>query len=137
MPLAYRLDHEARVIVTAGYGTLTDDEVFGYQRELGSLEEAIGYDELVDMTHVTHIALPSTARVGDLAAVAAGMDAVRRSSKFAIVAPDDLAFGLGRMFQTRRELERDSTTEVGVFRTMEEALAFLGIDRPLTLPTLD
>jgi len=137
VPLAYRLDHEARVIVTAGYGTLTDDEVFGYQRELGSLEEAIGYDELVDMTHVTHIALPSTARVGDLAAVAAGMDAVRRSSKFAIVAPDDLAFGLGRMFQTRRELERDSTTEVGVFRTMEEALAFLGIDRPLTLPTLD
>ncbi len=136
MALVYRLDHEARVIVAAGYGTLTDDDVFLYQRQIGSLEEAIGYDELVDMTHVTHIALPSTARVGDLAALAAGMDPVRRSSKFAIVAPDDLAFGLGRMFQMRRELERGSTTQVGVFRTMDDALAFLGIDHPLALPTL-
>ena len=137
MPLVYRLDHEARVIVAAGYGTLTDDEVFGYQRQIGSLEEAYGYDELVDMTHVTHIALPSTARVGDLAAAAAVLDEVRRSSKFAIVAPDDLAFGLGRMFQTRRELEPGSATQVGVFRTMGEALAFLGVDRPLPLPTPD
>jgi hypothetical protein len=137
MPLVYRLDHEARVIVTAGYGTLTDDEVFGYQRQIGSLEEAYGYDELVDMTHVTHIALPSTARVGDLAAAAAVLDEVRRSSKHAIVAPDDLAFGLGRMFQTRRELEPGSTTQVGVFRTMGEALAFLGVDHPLPLPILE
>jgi hypothetical protein len=136
VPLVYRLDREARVIVAAGYGTLTDDDVFGYQRQIGSLEEAIGYDELVDMTHVTHIALPSTARVSDLAALAAGMDPVRRSSKFAIVAPDDLAFGLGRMFQTRRELERGSTTQVGVFRTMDDALRFLGVDHSLVLPTL-
>jgi hypothetical protein len=137
MPLVFRLDHDARVIVTAGYGTLTDDEAFEYQRQTGSLEEAIGYDELVDMTRVTHIALPSPERVNDLAAAAAGMDAVRRSAKFAVVAPDDLAFGLGRMFQTRRELEPGSTTEVGIFRTMEEALAFLGVDRPLVPPTLD
>jgi hypothetical protein len=26
---------------------------------------------------------------------------------------------------------------VGIFRTMEEALAFLGVDRPLVPPTLD
>jgi len=135
VPLVFRVDHEARVIVAAGYGTVTDDEAFDYQRQVFARKDAIGYDELVDMTHVTQIALPSAARVSDLAAVAAGMDAVRRSSKFAIVAPDDLAFGLGRMFQTRRELEPSSTTQVGVFRTMDDALAFLGIDHPLALPT--
>jgi hypothetical protein len=137
MPLVFRLDHEARVIVAAGYGRLTDDEVFGYQRQTFELEEAIGYDELIDMTHVEQIALPSTNRVRELAALAVGMDATHGGSKLAIVAPGDLAFALGRMFQTTRGLDPRSTTEVGVFRTMEDALAFLRLDHPLTLPTLD
>jgi hypothetical protein len=136
MPLPFRLDHEARVIVAAAYGTLTEDEVFGYQRLLFSLEEAVGYDELIDMTHVKEIALPSTDRVRDLAALAAGMDVTHGNSKLAIVAPGDLAFALGRMFQTNRELDPRSTTDVGVFRTTGEALAFLGIDHPLALPTV-
>jgi hypothetical protein len=137
MPLVFRLEHEARVIVTAAYGTLTDDEVFGYLRQIGSREDAIGYDEFVDLTHVTHIAVPLTERVGDVVSAAAKLDEVRRTSRSAIVAPDDLAFGLGRMYQTRREMEPGSTTEVGVFRTSEEALAFLRIDHPLDPPTLD
>jgi len=134
MPLVFRLDHEARVIVAAGYGRLTDSEVFGYQRGIFALEDAIGYDELVDMTHVNEISLPSTERVRELAALAAGMDAIHGNSKLAIVAPGDLAFALGRMFQTVRELDPRTTTEVGVFRTMKEALAFLKIDHPLPLP---
>jgi hypothetical protein len=137
MPIVFRLDHEARVVVAAGYGTLTDEEVFGYQAKIFALDEAIGYDELIDMSHVTEIALPSADRVRDLASLAAGMDATRGNSKFAIFAPGDLAFALGRMFQTTRGLDPRSTTEVGVFRTMGEALAFLGLERPLTLPTLD
>jgi hypothetical protein len=136
VPLVYRLDHEARVIVAAGYGTLTDDEMFGYQREIFGLEDAIGYDELVDMTHVSQIVLPSTERVRELAALAAGMDATHGDSKLSIVAPGDLAFALGRMFQTIRELDSRSTTQVGVFRTMDDALKFLGVDHSLALPTL-
>jgi hypothetical protein len=135
VPLVYRLDHEARLIVAAAYGTLTDDEVFEYQQQGFKLDEAIGYDELVDLTHVKEFAVPSTDRVGDLAARAAGMDATHGNSKLAVVAPGDLAFALGRMFQTTRGLDPRSTTQVGVFRTMAEALAFLGIDHPLTMPT--
>lgn len=137
MPLVFRLDREARVVVAAGYGTLTDDEVFEYQSKIFALEEAIGYNELVDLTHVTEIALPSTDRVRELASLAVGMDPTHGNSKLAIVAPGDLAFALGRMFQTTRGLDPKSTTEVGVFRTMSDALAFLRLERPLTLPTLD
>jgi hypothetical protein len=137
VPLVYRLDHEARVIVAAAYGTLTDDEMFAYQQQGFKLDEAIGYNELVDLTHVTAIALPSTDRVGDLATRAAGMDATHGNSKLAVVAPGDLAFALGRVFQTNRGLDPRSTTQVGVFRTMAEALAFLGIDHTLTMPTPD
>jgi hypothetical protein len=136
MPLVFRVDHEARVIVTAGYGTLTDEQVFDYQREISSRQDTIGYDELVDMTHVKQIALPSTDRVRELAKVAASSDAERGRSKFAIVAPGDLAFALGRMFQSNRELDPRSTKGVGVFRSTEEALAFLGIDHPLPLPKI-
>lgn len=136
MPIVYRLDHQARVIVAAGYGTLTDDQVFSYQREISAREDALGYDELVDMTHVKEIALPSTDRVRELAALAAGSDASRGKSKFAIVAPGDLAFALGRMFQSNRESDARSTREVGVFRTTKAALTFLGVDHPLPLPKL-
>lgn len=136
MPLTFRLDRKAHVIVAAAYGTLTDDQVFDYQREISSRDDTIGYDELVDVTHVKEIALPSTDRVRDLAALAAEKDAVRGSSRLAIVAPGDLAFALGRMFQTNRELDPRSRREVGVFRTTKEALAFLRIDHPLAMPKM-
>jgi hypothetical protein len=137
VPIAYRLDHEARVIVAAAYGTLSDEEMFEYQQQGFKMDEAIGYDELVDLTHVKEIALPSTERVRELADRAAGMDVKLGASKLAVVAPEDLAFALGRMFQTIRGLDPRSTTTVGVFRSTDEALAFLGVDHPLALPTLD
>jgi hypothetical protein len=64
------------------------------------------------------------------------MDDKYSRSRFAIVAPTDIAFGLGRMFQAFREMDRSSTKQVGVFRTMEEALSFLQIEHPLELPKL-
>jgi hypothetical protein len=135
MPLVFRVDHEARVIVAAGYGTLTDGEVLGYHRQISALSETIGYDELIDMTDVTNVSMPSSDWVRELVVVTAGKDAARGPSKLAIVAPGDLAYALGRMFQTEWELDERSKKVVGVFRTMAEASAFLGIDRELALPT--
>lgn len=43
----------------------------------------------------------------------------------AIVAPQDLAFGLGRMYDTYRELSGRSTRQVAVFGSMAEALQWL------------
>jgi hypothetical protein len=136
MPIAYRVDHEARVVIAAGHGVLTDAEVFDYQQEVWGRSDITGYDELVDMTQVTQIALPSVDRVQDLAQLSVRMDDKYSRSRFAIVAPTDIAFGLGRMFQAFREMDRSSTKQVGVFRTMEEALSFLQIEHPLELPKL-
>ena len=133
MPLAYGIDPQRRLVVTVGYGTLEDAHVFGYHREVWSLPELAGYDELIDMTEVEHIALPSPQRVVDLAELSAGMDASggkgRRPARMAIVAPTDLAFGLGRMYQAYRAMKSEGVPRhVGVFRTMAEALEFLGIE---------
>ena len=67
VPIEYRILHERRLVLAKGHGTLTDQEVFGYQRDVWSLPEVAGYDELVDMTQVQDIALPSTQRVRALA----------------------------------------------------------------------
>jgi len=134
MPITYRVYHDLRLVAAAGQGILTDADVFAYQQEVWSRPDVAGYDELVDMTRVTQIALPSAQRVRDLAKVAAKMDDTGSKTHFAIVATEDVAFGLGRMFQSYRELDPKSTKEVGVFRTMEEALAFLRIDHPLAMP---
>jgi hypothetical protein len=136
MPIAYRIDHDARVVVAAGHGVLTDADVFNYQRDVWSRSDLAGYNELIDMGRVEEIALPSTDRVRDLAKLAAEMDDKTSHSRMAVVASADLAFGLGRMFQAYRELEGPGTKEVGIFRTMEEALDFLKIDHPLRLPDL-
>jgi hypothetical protein len=134
MPIVYRVDHESRVVVAAGKGTLTDADVFSYQREVWSRADVAGYNELIDMTGVKQISLPSAERVRDLAELAAGMDNNASKSRLAIVASGDGAFGLGRMFQSYRELNPQSTKEVGVFRTMPGALAWLRIDHSLAMP---
>jgi hypothetical protein len=134
MPIVYRVDHEVRIVLAAGHGVMTDADVFGYQREVWSRPEVRGYDELIDMTRVVEIAVPSGDRVKDLAALSAEMDDKATRSRFAIVAPADVAYGLGRMFQALRELNRKSTKEVAVFRTMDEALAFLEIDSAVSMP---
>ena len=134
MTIIYRVDHDARVVIAVGRGTLADADVFGYQQEVWSRADVAGYDELIDVTRVTQIALPNAGRVRDLAGLAAGMDDQASHSRLAIVASTDIAFGLGRMFQLHRELESQSTKEVGVFRTMAEALAFLRINHSVAMP---
>lgn len=128
MPIEHRIDQERRLVRVRVHGTLTDEEVFGYQREVWSRPDVEGYDELVDMTDVEHIALPSSGRVQDLASLSASMDTRSRASRLAVIAPSDTAFGIGRMYQTYRELDPRSTKEIGVFRTRSEALAFLGTE---------
>ena len=133
MPIEFSIDHENRLVRAKGHGTFTDEDVFSYQRDVWSRPELAGYNELMDMSEVRQIALPSIERVRDLAKLSASMDAEKSGSKFAIVAPSDLAFGLGRMYEMYRDLQSQSTKQVGVFRTLQEALEFLGPPRPPSL----
>jgi hypothetical protein len=128
MPLQYRIDHRRRVVLTRATGTLTQEEIFTYQRDVWSRPDVAGYDELVDVTDVEQITFPSAERVTVLAAMSAGMDAQAPASRFAIVAPRDFEFALGRMYGAHREFDSRSTKRVGVFRSRREALAWLGLE---------
>ncbi len=134
MPIAFRVDHERRVVVAVAHGVLTLQEMFQYQRDLAAQPGIEGYYELVDMTPVTDVGASPATQFRGLAGFAATTDQPGRRSRFAIVAPTDLLFGLGRMYQAYRASEPGSTKEVGVFRTQEEACAFLDIRGPLAMP---
>ena len=136
MPTVHRIDHANRIVLVRAYGVLTDEDVFTFQHTVWSQPEVAGYNELGDMTYVTDIAIPSIHRVRDLAMTAAEMDPSDADAKFAIVAREDIGFGLGRRFQAYRELEKSSRKEVCVFRTLEEAFAWLQIKDPPAMPEL-
>jgi hypothetical protein len=127
MPIEYRIDSERRIVIAKGYGTFTHEDVLRYQQEVWSRPELAGYDELVDMSHVELITLSSTERLREVARLSARMDTHALASRFAIVAPTDLAFGLGRMYEAYRSLDEHSTRQVGVFRSLDEACEFLGL----------
>ena len=131
MPIEYTIDHDQRLVTAKGYGIFTDADVFGYQLDVGSRPDVAGYDELIDMTAVKHIALPSIGRIRQLAELGVKMDSEASPSRFAIVAPDNIAFGLGHIYKAYRSLDKRSMKKVGVFRSFAEAYTFLGIEEVL------
>jgi hypothetical protein len=127
MPIEYRIDHNQRTVFAATVGTMTDADVFGYQREVWGDPRVAGYHELMDMTNCTDVAIRSGGRVRELATMSAAMDPPSGTSKFAIAAPGDVAYGLARMYEVYRGANSRSRKEVQVFRTMDEALKWLGV----------
>jgi hypothetical protein len=124
MPIEFQIDHQRRLVIARAHGILAGQDLFDYQKSVWSRPDVAGYSELIDMSGVESIEAPTGQRIRQLASLSAAMDAETRS-KFAIVASDEFAFGLGRMYETYRGLEEGSTKEVRVFRTMEQAMAFL------------
>lgn len=130
MPIQYHIDHDRRLVLIECSGVLTDAEAFDYQKEIWSRPDLAGYHGLVDVTAVEKFAIPSGRRIMDLASLGAAMDSLSGRAKFAIVAPQDIGFGMARMYEMNRNLDPRSTREVAVFRTRSAGLAFLGLDEP-------
>ena len=132
MPIDHEIDHRRRLVIAKGRGVLTSRDVLEYQRGVWSDPEVAGYDELIDMTGVEDIDLPSLESVRQLARISAEMDDDAHRSRLAIIAPKDFAFALGRLYEAHRGLDKRSRKTVNVFRGAGEALAWLGSDRPAT-----
>jgi hypothetical protein len=128
MAIDYRIDHRRRIVAVTCRGILTGEDLFAYQKEVWSRPKGAGYDELIDARPVERFVQPSGVGMQELAALSAGMGPRSAASKMAIVAVDNLTFGLGRMYEAYRDLEERSTKKVAVFRTLDEALRWLGLD---------
>ena len=128
MPIEYHIDHDRRVILAKGKGAFTGADMFKYQHEAWSQPGVGGYNELVDMTDVTEIVNPNIEEIRQIVALSVSTDPPDSHSRMAIAAPNKLMFGLGRMYEAYRELQPKSTRVVRVFKTVREAMDFLGLD---------
>ena len=125
MPIEYQIDHDRRFVSARAIGNLTAEDIFNYQREVWSLPEAKGYNELIDMSNVKEIVSPTNDKLVELARLSASMDDREIPTKFAIVATDTFAYGMGRMYEAYRNLNPRSTKEVQVFRSMKDAMEWI------------
>lgn len=125
MPIEHQIDHNRRLVLARGIGILTPEDFFEYQRNVWSLAEVRGYNELVDMSSVEEIVEPTGSNIQRLADYAASMDEQTTPTKFAIVAPRDFLYGLGRMYQAYRNLNERSNKDIYVFKSIKDAMMWI------------
>jgi hypothetical protein len=135
MPIIHRIDHERRLVIARGVGIFRRSDPFEYQQQVWSRPDVVGFDELIDMSGVTEIDLSTPERMRQLAETSSHDDVPVGSARMAVVAPTDLTYGLARMYEAHRALQPGSTKEVGVFRTLTEALEFLEVQGMPEMPT--
>lgn len=116
-----RIDPERRLVEIKATGTVTDDDVRSMgDRMRGDSSIAPDFDQLFDASGVSEMTLSSK----EVRAMSAREPFFSTSSRRAIVAPDDLGFGMARMFELSRG---ELAGEIRVFRTRREALVWLGL----------
>ena len=124
MPMTYMIDAAQNVVHTVATGVLTDAHVMAHRKALtGDPRFSPQMRELSDIRQVTDFQVtPAGIRVmvdADVKMVAAG-----GMHKLAIVAEENVAYGMSRMYQT---LDEPNIRSVGVFRTYQDAAQWLGI----------
>jgi hypothetical protein len=96
-----------------------------YQLEVWSRKDVVGYDELIDVTQAQEALDFTEAHLKDVATLASSMDFEKRNTKLAIVASKDFYYGLGRMYEAYRNLQKGSVKQVSVFRSIKDALEWI------------
>lgn len=122
MPISIHVDHDKRRILGVASGTLEDRDLFAYQQEAGHFP---AYDEIFDGTAVDLLREVNSASLKKLAGMAAAADIADHRAKLAIVAAQDVHFGMGRMYESFRECDPHATREAAVFHSREEAEQWL------------
>jgi hypothetical protein len=122
MPISYTIDAERNLVLTVASGTLSDDEVMTHKWALHD-DPGVGpgMKELSDVRgverlEVTEVGVRAMAKIDR--AVTAGVG----EHMLAIVATEDIIFGMARMYEM---LTAEDALSVQVFRDIDEATRWL------------
>ncbi|NIA13136.1 MAG: hypothetical protein GWP08_03575 [Nitrospiraceae bacterium] len=126
MPRSYHYYEECRILVTRYWGNVTSEDMLE-QARLVNEDHRIGPGtrELVDLRGVERVSA-STESLKAVIENDSREPERYRGFRVGVVAPDDLTFGLTRMYATMTEVG-DAPSVIKAFRTMEEAKQWLGI----------
>lgn len=125
MPARYALHPDLGVVVTRFQGAVTDEEFVGLYRAL--LADPLyreGTNELADLREIASFAITASALREVEAWTRRRYSGATTSFRTAIVAPSDLSFGIGRMYEV---FAADGPEAVSVFRGAQMALRWLGL----------
>jgi len=134
MPIFVELLEEQRLVYVRGTGVLTlADNLYVFQKLLADPRFRPGFSQLADFRDVADAELGEK----ELREIVANEQAhlgFLEGARIALVAPADFAFGLARMWEI---LAERMPFEAGVFRSLDEAVAWLGLapeDLPASCP---
>jgi len=125
MPIEYHIDHGRRLVLASASGKLTAEDFFNYKRNVWALPDVRGFNELMDARKLEEILSLTFEKISELAKLSANMDDNTIPTKLAIVASDTFLYGIGRLYETFRNVNPKSTKKVSVFRSMQEAIDWI------------
>jgi hypothetical protein len=116
MPSFYKIDKERRLVLTTVSGVFLPADAISHQQKLGKDPDFdSSFSQIADFTHVTQFEFS-----GEDVRQFAQRSIFSPNSRRALIVPNEVAFGLGRMYEILRGLEGEKG--IRVFRTLEEAL---------------
>ena len=125
MPITYQLKPDERLVILVHVGAVTNDEFLSFYKALFEDDQFDkSFNLLVDLRQAES-SVRSAETLNEFA------DFIRRQyvsttarPKVAVVAPEDISFGLARMYEV---FSGDVPWEFAVFRAAAAALAWLGL----------
>ncbi len=121
MPVSYRIDRSLGLIFTTPQGVFTGQDMLTHVQRLSEDPDFDpSYNQLVDLRAITDFAI-SAAELRMITVYRLYNEKSRR----AIVADEDITFGMARMYEVFRE---DAPEEIKLFRDMADARRWLGLD---------
>jgi hypothetical protein len=127
MPGSYLIDQTRSLVFSRGWGVFTDEELYWHASTLRADPRFDpGFRQIVNFLDLTDVRVsPEGVRT------IAQINPFRTDSRRAVVVPSDLVFGLTRMFEAH---SNSSPDEFRVFRTLEPAFEWVGLDRVTAWP---
>ena len=129
MALHYQFEKNRRLVLITGVGVIGPDEIVANREALLSDPDFDrSFDALVDFTQV-----PETSLNSDALRTLSREPLFSRASRIAVVTTLPSAnmtlFGMARLYETYREVS-NMGDHLRVFRTLEDAREWLGVDEP-------
>ena len=120
MPCSYTIDLTRALVLSRGWGVLTDGELLAHVRALTVDPRFVrNFYQLADLRDVADVEV-SAATIREMARLNPYGDGSRR----AVVVTSDVLFGMARMYQILRD---EPTDQLEIFRELDAALRWLGI----------
>lgn len=132
MPISYSISAPDNLVATKAEGTLTDADIIDHKERLSvDPDFAPGMLELSDVRDVTSLEVTPEG-IRRFTAFDKGNSESDRGHRLAIVASEDFIFGMARMYQM--QAPEGDQAGVSVFRSIEEARSWLGLDEASPAP---